>query len=440
MIRILSRIKSMPWAIDQASLAQIIEIAERENEVPQAVAAKLGRPLENSYDVEYRDGVAILPVAGPLFRYANLFTMLSGATSYDMLARDFAAALANPRVESIVLNIDSPGGEANGVSEFADMIFAARGTKPVVAYVGGQASSAAYWIASAADEIVADEIAILGSIGAVMSVQDTREADAKAGKKRYDIVSSQSPDKRLDPATDDGRAKLQVMLDSLADVFIDKVARNRGTSRETVLSDYGKGGVFVGQAAVGAGLADRLGSFESIVAELQEGKRGPAATNRIAAAGGINQEDIMSDKTEKPAATTEPGNITAASIAASHPDVAEALRAEGRTGAEEAGRAAGAAAGATAERERIRSILAHDEAKDRPALAQALAFTTDMTVEAAAALLGKSAKEAKPSQFASFDAAMRSTGNPNVGADADPKDKADPAESLINTAKTMGLA
>lgn len=440
MIRVLSRIKSMPWAIDQAALAQILEIAERENESPQAVAAKLGRPLENTYDVEIRDGVAILSVSGPLFRYANLFTAISGATSYDVLARDFAAALANPRVESIVLNIDSPGGEANGVSEFADQIHAARGQKPIVAYVGGQASSAAYWIASAADEIVADETAILGSIGAVMSVQDTREADAKAGKKRYDIVSSQSPDKRLDPATDDGRAKLQVLLDSLADVFIDKVARNRGESRETVLSDFGKGGVFVGQAAVGAGLADRLGSFEAVVAELQQGERRPAGTNRIAAAGGINQEDIMSEKTVKPATSTQPEAITAASIAANHPDVAEALRAEGRTGGEESGRAAGRTEGATAERERVRGILAHAEAVDRPALAQALAFTTDMPVEAAAAVLAKAAKEGKPSQFAGFDAAMRAAGNPAVGPDADPKDKTDAGDALINTAKAMGLA
>lgn len=436
MIRVLSRIKSMPWAIDQAVLGQILEIAERENEAPQAVAAKLGRPLENAYDVEYRDGVAILPVAGPLFRYANLFTMVSGATSYDMLARDFAAAMANPQVKSILLNIDSPGGEANGVSEFADMIHAARGTKPIMAYVGGQASSAAYWIASAADEIVMDETAIAGSIGAVMSVQDTREADAKAGKKRYDIVSSQSPDKRLDPTTDDGRAKLQVLLDSLADVFIDKVARNRGVSRDTVLSDFGKGGVFVGQAAVAAGLADRLGSFEAVVAELQRGKQGQATTNRTARAGGDNQE-IKMENPAQPAADTKPEAITAASIAASHPEVADALRAEGRTGAEEAGRTAGA----TAERERIRGILAHDEAKDRPQLAQTLAFTTDLTVDAASALLAKAAKEPKASQFAGFDAAMRAAGNPQVGADGEATDtNARPSDGSISVAKALGLA
>lgn len=438
MIRVLSRIKSMPWAIDQAAMNQILEIAERENETPQAVAAKLGRPLENTYSVEYRDGVAILPVTGPMFRYANLFTMLSGATSYDLLARDFSAAIADQKVKAVLLNIDSPGGEANGVSEFADMIYAARGTKPIVAYVGGQGASAAYWLASAADEVVVDETSITGSIGTVVSVQDNSEADAKAGKKRYDIVSSQSPDKRLDPSTDDGRAKMQVLVDSLTDVFVDRVARNRGTSRETVLSDYGKGGVFVGQAAVKAGLADRLGSFEAVVAELQGEPQGRQGSNRIGTAGASNQEVTMTEKTEKPAAsTTGAEEITAASIAANHPDVAQALRAEG----EQAGRVAGASEGAAAERARIHDILAHDEAKDRPALAQSLAFNTDMTVEAAAKLLAKAAKESKPSQFASFDAAMRNSGNPNVGADAEASDtNARPSDGAISTAKALGLA
>lgn len=435
MIRVLSRIKSMPWAIDRDALEQILAIAERENESPQAVAAKLGRPLENTYDVEYRDGVAILPVAGPLFRYANLFTMISGATSYDLLARDFNAAVADPKVEAIVLNIDSPGGEANGVSEFADMIFAARGKKPIVAYVGGQASSAAYWIASSADEIVADEIAVLGSIGAIMSVQDTREADAKAGKKRYDIVSSQSPDKRLDPATDDGRAKLQALVDSLADVFVDKVARNRGVDRKTVLSDYGRGGVFVGQAAVKAGLADRLGSFEAVVAELQAGRRGQA-TRSGANAGAHSEEISMSDINGAPAAETLPETMTAAQVAEHYPETAEALRAEGR----EAAAADLRAEGVQAERERIRSILAHDEAKDRPQLAQTLAFTTDLDVEAAAALLAKAAKESKPSQFASFDAAMRAAGNPKVGADREQDPNARPSDGAINAARALGLA
>ena len=412
MIRILSRIKSEPWAVTREVMDTILDIAQRDNMHPEAVAQKLGRPLENTYDVEYRDGVAILPVQGPLFRYANLFTMISGATSYDMLARDFARAVEDPKVEAILLNIDSPGGEANGVSEFADQIEAARGTKPIVAYVGGLGASAAYWIASAADQIVVSDTALLGSIGTVMSVTDTRARDEKNGVKNYEVVSSQSPYKRTDPATDVGRQKMQELVDSLSDVFVSKVAGYRGTDTDTVLKNYGQGGVLVGQAAVSAGLADRVGSFEGVLAELTN-RSITGAGNMAAAAGGADiqasEENSMDPKQNgAPAADQQPEKLTAAQVAEQHPEAAEALRAEGRT------------AGATAERARVQGILSSEEAEGRAELAQHLAFGTDMGAEAAIALLAKSAKAPKAAGgFEEFDAAMRGQGNPNVGADTD---------------------
>jgi hypothetical protein len=118
-MRIWNRIAGEPWAITETALYTILEIAARENESPQAVAAKLGRNLQNTYSVTEREGVAIIPVAGPLFRYANLFTMISGASSYELIARDFTAALENPQIKGIILDIDSPGGEVNGVSELS---------------------------------------------------------------------------------------------------------------------------------------------------------------------------------------------------------------------------------------------------------------------------------------------------------------------------------
>ncbi|MCC3862679.1 S49 family peptidase, partial [Emcibacteraceae bacterium Y4] len=131
-----------------------MDIAARQNEPPEAVAAKLGRELQNTHRLEMRENIAVLPLVGPLFRYANLFTQVSGASSYELLAKDFTAALENPEVQAIVLNIDSPGGEVNGCAELADMIYEARGRKPVIAYASGDAASGAYWIAAAADEIV----------------------------------------------------------------------------------------------------------------------------------------------------------------------------------------------------------------------------------------------------------------------------------------------
>lgn len=428
MIRVLSRIKSEPWAITREAMDTILEIAARDNESPQAVAAKLGRPLENTYDVEYRNGVAILSVAGPLFRYANLFTSISGATSYDFLARDFRAALDDPKVESILLNIDSPGGEASGVSEFADMIFNARGKKPIVAYVGGYGASAAYWIASAADRIIIDDTAMLGSIGTVLGIEDSRERDAKNGIKRMEIVSAQSPYKRVDPSTEEGKSRLQARVDALSEVFIAKVARNRGKDVDTVLNEFGQGDVFVGLAAVNAGLADRVGSYEGVLSELQSTTNGRAGA--IAAAGGNNEEIAMGEKTDGAGADNKPSTLTAAQVVEQHPQAAADLRAEAISG----------------ERARIKGILASEEATGREQLAQHLAFDTDNGIEGAVAMLKVSPKAAATtdkSGFEKLDAVMKAEGNADVGADNDATNQSEDDKAyaaLLGGARAVGAA
>jgi ClpP class serine protease len=247
------------WAITPDALATIVSIAERTNLSPEALEAMRGEKLKNAYAVTVRDGVATIPVAGPMFRYASIFTRVSSATAYEDLARDFGTAVDDPRVRAIVLSIDSPGGELNGNAELSRMVYAARGKKPVVAYVSHLGASAAYWLASAADSVVIAPTAILGSIGVAATV---RKSDGKSST--FEVVSTQSPKKRLDPEQDEGRAAMQATLDALANVFVDDVARNRGVGAATVLADFGQGGVFVGQAAIDAGLADSIGSYEGV--------------------------------------------------------------------------------------------------------------------------------------------------------------------------------
>ena len=212
-MRLWNQLAREPWAITETAMQTILSVAARENESPEAVASKLGRELQNTYNATEREGVAILPVTGPLFRYANIFTSISGATSYELIAKDFRIALDNPQIKAIILDIDSPGGEVNGVSELSSMIYEARGKKPILAYASGDAASGAYWIASAADEIVVSETSALGSIGVVGMYR------ADDDNKTIEIVSSQSPHKRLDVSSDEGRLRLQTRIDSMADVF-----------------------------------------------------------------------------------------------------------------------------------------------------------------------------------------------------------------------------
>ena len=254
------------WAITPQGLETVLSVADRQGD-PVALAAQLGRPLDNTRVVSVREGgVAVIDINGPMFPKANLFSEISGATSTQQLFADFATAMRDPMIKSIVLNIDSPGGAVTGINELSAAVFAARGIKPVVAYVGGMMASAAYWVGSGASQIVMDATAIAGSIGVRMSVQ-VASADPKI--TTHEIISSASPNKVQDISTEPGRASAQRIVDDLASVFVGAVASHRGVSAETVLADFGKGGVMVGAAAVTAGLADKLGSLEGVIAELQ---------------------------------------------------------------------------------------------------------------------------------------------------------------------------
>lgn len=253
------------WAITPEMLKTMIAVARESNKTPEAIAKEMGKPMGDTHKVSVRDGVAIIPVTGPLFRHANLLTAICGATSYELLAQDFNKALSNPNIKAIVFDIDSPGGEVNGCSELADMIYNARGQKPIIAYASGSCCSGAYWIASACERIEASDTAILGSIG-VVSIY--KKDDEK--QKCIEIVSSQSPNKRPNIETDEGKAKIQAHIDALAEVFINKVARARDVSPKEVIQNFGGGDVFVGQNAVGIGLADKLSSLEVIISDLNQ--------------------------------------------------------------------------------------------------------------------------------------------------------------------------
>jgi len=294
--RVLSKLINEPWLIHPDYLTKMIEIAKGFGDI-ESVQTKLSSQLPEAEKALVRDGVAHIPVRGPIFPRANLFTAISGATSISSLARDFQVALDDEEVSSIILDIDSPGGAVTGINEMSDIIRAASDKKDVTAYVSGTAASAAYWLASAAKEVVLDATARVGSIGVVIAYPSGKDEDS------VELWNTASPNKRVDISTKKGKSVVVEELDALADVFIGAVANHRGTTTEDVVSNFGKGSVLVGQTAVDVGMADRLGSFEGLLAEKSN----------------INTDDggvIMAD---------EKVIITAGSLKASDPDVYEAI-------------------------------------------------------------------------------------------------------------------
>lgn len=368
MIKAFELAAERPWLITESALDQLMAIADRMGD-PEALETRLGRPLDNSQSAVVRDGVAIIPVTGPIFRYANMFTRISGATSTQVLATDIQAALDNPQVRGIVLNVDSPGGEANGINELSDLIFAARSKKPIKAYVGGMAASGGYWIASAASEVIIDDTGMAGSIGAVVEI---KLADDKESGKRYQIVSRNAPNKRPDLSTEGGRAKIAETIDALGDVFAAKVARNLGVDPEDVPAMGDHGGIKMGAAAVEAGLAHRLGSLESVIADLAR----PAANQQRKPSMQVKTTAELRAAIE---AGTDPLTIEIAEPIMSEPVDVDAIKAEASQAA------------VTAERERIKGINALAAVGFEEEVTTAI--DTGLSVEATALSLYKASQD-----------------------------------------------
>lgn len=261
----------------------------------RARAERGDEPLRNDARYRREGDVAVIPVYGPMFRHADLLSEISGATSYQRISKDLQAALADEGIARIVLDIDSPGGEAAGCGELAEQIRATSKQKRVIAYAGGACASGAYWLASAASEIVAAPSAVLGCLGCRIALMDSSGAQEKAGVKRIEIISSQTPAKRGTPVDDQVRARAQTWADDLADVFIGAVAELRGVSREKVIKDYGGGDVLIASKARAAGMADRIGTMTTILQPQEEQSMTttpppPAASPAAAAAPAASAE------------------------------------------------------------------------------------------------------------------------------------------------------
>lgn len=337
-----------PWAIQPAKLLEIREIyathLRGEKIDLAAVEKRLGRPLANDRQpYQNQDGVAVIDLQGVIAKRMNLFLQISGGVSTELVAQDFAAALADPAVHAIVLRIDSPGGTADGTQALARTVMAARGQgKPIAALADGTMASAAYWIGSAAERVyLADGTTQVGSIGVVATHTDVSGAEAQAGVKTTEIYAGQY--KRIAsqyaPLTDAGKQSIQDQVDYLYAVFIADVAAQRGVSVDTVLKNMADGRVFIGQQAIDAGLVDGVATLDALVAQLNRGRLqgGPGA-----------HADVWTTPSKGP----ETMKFTREQLAAEAPELLAAIQAEGHS----EGRAEGLAAGADAERARIQAV------------------------------------------------------------------------------------
>ena len=283
--QIIKAISESPWAILPEKLAVIRELisyrAEGHRLTDEEIQARIGVAPQRPQAVT-QGSVAILPLFGVMVPRASLMSDISGGTSVEGFSTMFAAAVNDPQVDAILLNIDSPGGLTDLVPELAAQIRGARGQKPIVAIANTDAASAAYWVAAQADEVVVTPSGKVGSIGVLAAHEDISAMEEKLGVKTTLVSAGKfktemSP---FEPLSDEARAALQNRVDTVYGMFVTDVAAGRGVTADAVRGGFGEGRMVLAEDALKLGMINGVATFEETVTRLA---RSGAVTSTSAA-------------------------------------------------------------------------------------------------------------------------------------------------------------
>lgn len=227
--------------------------------------------------------IAVVPVFGLMG--AGLDAELLGTPTYT-LAAEFDRLAADKSVGAVVLEVDSAGGEINGISRAVDSLRRLRAAKPVIAYVPGDACGVAYWLTAQASKIIVSPLSLVGGIGLSRVHLDTSEANKRAGVR---VVSLAIPDTKADFApgtkiTDAMAARGLAEVETLASVFVADVAAGRGVPTSTVREVWQRPLHRVGAKAVAVGLANSVGHMDHALSEAARFASARQATKGASAA------------------------------------------------------------------------------------------------------------------------------------------------------------
>jgi len=276
---IVSAVYGKPWAIMPSTLAVIVDMLRfrveggllTSEEIEARIEAAGPRTRQTAQPVQ---GVAVLPLHGIIApRAAMLEQTSAGGTGLDRYMGAFRAAMADPDVGTIVMDIDSPGGQVDGVPEAAAEIRAARDQKRVIGVANTLAASAAYWLGSQASEFVAPVSAQVGSIGVYGAHEDLSAAYDKAGVK-VTLISAgkfKTEGNDLGPLSEEGMAHRQEVVDEFYGMFVNDVAAGRRVDPAAVRGGYGEGRMLTARKAPVAGLVDRIDTLGGAIAGILAG-------------------------------------------------------------------------------------------------------------------------------------------------------------------------
>ena len=213
------------------------------------------------------DGVGVIPIAGVIGKGLSPLERMMGAVDVNDLSATIDAMAADPAVEKIAFNISSPGGTVTGVEELANKIRDLG--KPTMAYTDSEMASAAYWLGSQADRVVASSSATVGSVGVYMSIPDMSKLYEASGVRMVVIKSTGSPLKGAGiegtSLSDEQMADLQASVDEIHEDFKAAIRNKRKMVADSAL----RGQVFSGKQAAAQGLVTGLAdSFSKALASF----------------------------------------------------------------------------------------------------------------------------------------------------------------------------
>lgn len=279
---------SVRQAILQAQKAGVMPTVEQQANFE---ASRLSAGGASSRILSVAGSSAEVAIKGVITKAPSFLAMLFGGgnTTYPEIISALAEADSDPDIEDITLAIDSPGGHFDGLF---DTLAAIQGTnKPVKAVVSNVGASAAYAIASQADEIVAANRATrVGSVGVVATFQ--------VFENEVSITSTNAPKKRPDVTTEEGKAMVREELDAMHEIFVDAIAEGRDTSVDTVNAEFGQGATLLADEALKRGMIDAVAAPSLKVVE---------STKTTTARSGGNKPEI--------------GSMDLKQLKAQHPDV-----------------------------------------------------------------------------------------------------------------------
>lgn len=215
--------------------------------------------------------VGVVHIHGPLIDGNAGFLSMFGVTGYNDIREALVEAVSNPKIKTIMLDVNSGGGQVAGVDDLSAFIKQVSAIKPVTTFADGMMASAAYWLGSAGSHITSSQTAVVGSIGVLTRHTEYSQADAKDGVKTTIIRAGKykALANSVEPLSADARAEIQSQVNDIYDIFIGRVADNRGTSTVVADTQMGQGREFLGKRALTAGLVDDIGTYESALGKAR---------------------------------------------------------------------------------------------------------------------------------------------------------------------------